>query len=76
MKLLDGTELGLGDRITLGGEMTGVVVAVFASGQYAKDFPASEWSYLEAGILVESIEAGIIHYVAADEDMVLIERTE
>ena len=69
MRVLRGMEIG--DRIRIQG-MTGVVVALISEGKFAPDYPAEQWAYLEAGILVDTDEAGLIHY--ADLDDITIEK--
>jgi len=69
MRVLRGLEIG--ERIRIQG-MTGVVVALISEGKFAPDYPAEAWAYLEAGILVDTDEAGLIHY--ADLDDITIEK--
>ena len=69
MRILRGLEIG--DRIRIQG-MTGVVVALISEGKFSPDHPAEEWAYLETGILVDTDEAGLIHY--ADLDGITIEK--
>lgn len=70
----DGKPIMLGDKVVLAGGMTGVVVAVIEAGQYAPRYKASEWEYLAKGVLVESPEAGLVHYDNIDNDFSLVER--
>jgi hypothetical protein len=51
----------IGDRIRIQG-MIGLVVAIISEGKFASTHPAEEWAYLEVGILVDTNEAGLIHY--------------
>ena len=74
MKLCDGTDLLLGDRISLGTGVTGVIVIVFDKAQYSENYPESEWAYLAQGILVESPEMGLVYFTEADENMALLGR--
>ena len=74
MKYSDGKPVLLGDKVDLGGEMTGTVVAVIGAGEFSSGYPASEWSYLSLGVLVESPEGGLLHYTSTDQDFILIER--
>ena len=46
--------------------MTGLVVALISEGKFAADYPAEKWAYLEVGLLVDTDEAGLIHYSNLD----------
>jgi len=74
MKYIDGKSVLLGDRVDLGGGMTGVVVAVIDVGEFSSGYPADEWSYLSVGALVESSEGGLIHCPESGHDFALLER--
>lgn len=74
MKYVDGKSVLLGDKVDLGGGMTGVVVAVIDAGEFFSGYPAGEWSYLSVGALVESVEGGLIHYPDSEGDFTLLER--
>jgi hypothetical protein len=74
MNYADGQEVLLGDQVSLGGGMTGRIVAVIDTGAYSKGYLIEEWSYLLRGALVVSPEAGLVHYPASDQDLVLISR--
>ncbi len=74
MKYADGRSVLLGDKVDLGAGVTGVVVAVIDSNEFASGYKPEEWAYLLVGALVESEEAGLTHYKMCDDDFVLIER--
>lgn len=61
MKYIDRKSVQLGDKVSLGGGMTCIVVAVIDAGEFSIGYPADEWSYLSEGALVESSEGGLIH---------------
>lgn len=73
MNYSNGKVVLLGDPVGLGGGMTGVVVAVIETKDFAKGYIPDEWIYLKTGVLVESPEAGIVHYPQFPEDVALIE---
>ncbi|TCV91628.1 hypothetical protein EC912_11058 [Luteibacter rhizovicinus] len=75
MRYLDGQEVMLNDVVDLGSDWTGWVVAVMDTRQYSAEHPGAQWGYLEQGAMVECPQAGLIHYVVADEDLVLIRRS-
>lgn len=75
MHYLDGQTAMVGDQVDLGGGMTGVVVCSFDDGLCAPDFPIAEWSELKKGVLVNSEQAGLIHYEQPDIDLQLVGRT-
>jgi hypothetical protein len=74
MKYSDGTDMLVGDKVTVDGAR-GTVVAVIDTGQYSDAYPKG-WSYLKIGALIEADEFGLVHYETADEDLVLIGRAE
>lgn len=54
--------------------MTGVVVAVIDAASFSGEYNADEWRYLSTGVLVESLEGGLIYYESTDHDFDLIAR--
>jgi hypothetical protein len=70
----DGQEVRLGDRVKLGADDGGVVVASIDSGEYSEAHPAAQWAYLKKGVMVEFPTYGLIHYEEAEPDLQLIER--
>ncbi len=74
MKYHDGQEVLLGDHVSLGGGMAGSVVAVIDTGEYSQGYLVEDWSYLSAGTLVISPDAGLVHYLVPDQDLVLMRR--
>jgi hypothetical protein len=63
----DGTDARVGDRVVIDGGHRGRIVACLDRGEYASDYVAAEWSYLERGLLVETDSGGLVHY--ADQDV-------
>jgi hypothetical protein len=51
----------IGDRIITPDGLSGTIVAVIDDGKFSPQYPAAEWSYLGAGVLVVTQEAGLIH---------------
>ena len=74
MHYKDGTPVSVGDQVKVDGDMTGRVVAVIDQGQFASDYPAEQWNYLAVGILIESVQAGLVHYPNPGVDIDLVER--
>ena len=77
MTYADGSSVGLGDRVSLDGGrgFFGVVVAVIGEA-YSPDFPEADWSSLQAGMLVKTTEAGLVHLPAATPEVVLVEKAK
>lgn len=73
MNYSNGKMVVLGDKVSLGGGLTGVVVAVIENKDFAKGYIPDEWLYLKTGALIESPKAGIVHYPQFSEDVALIE---
>ena len=74
MRYPDGQIIMLGDKVDLGGQMTGVVVCSLEDKLFSPDFPESTWTNLKTGILVDSPQWGLIHFPEPNIDLVLIER--
>jgi hypothetical protein len=56
----------VGDRVKVPGRMFGKIVANIDSGEYSTAYPASNWAYLKTGLLVETVEAGLVHLPESD----------
>ncbi|HAT2611333.1 TPA: hypothetical protein I8235_004374 [Kluyvera intermedia] len=74
MKYSDGSDVLLGDVVTLGGGMTGVVVCNFENEEFAKSFHKHEWGDFQTGIMVESPQAGLVYYAKDCIDLTLVKR--
>ena len=74
MKYADGREVRLGDRVSLGQDDQGRVVALVDEGEFDVGHPRDEWSYLKTGMIVEFPSMGRIHYENAEADLVLVDR--
>ena len=74
MKYADGQEMKLGDRVRLGADDGGVVVAMIGTGEYSKEYPEAQWGSLKKGAMVEFPMYGLIHYEQPEEDLELIAR--
>lgn len=74
MKYMNNDEIMLGDQVSLGGGMTGIVVCCFENGQFAPEFKIEDWNDYTEGVMVESPEGGLIYYQYQSEDLELIGR--
>lgn len=74
MKYPSGAIAHLGDRVKLWDGAIGEVVCSIDTGEYSAKYTESEWGYLQRGVLVESPQAGLIHYLEPEPEMILIER--
>jgi hypothetical protein len=74
VKYADGQELRLGDRVKLGQDSGGVVVALIDTGEFTAEHPQTQWGYLKKGAMIEFPLHGLIHYENAEPDLQLIER--
>lgn len=52
----------LGDVVTDRAGLTGRVAAILDKAEFSPECPASEWSYLGRGVLVQTAQAGLVHY--------------
>lgn len=76
MRYPDGQVACLGDKVRLWKDAEGIVVCSLDTGEYSEEFPESEWSYLEVGVLIHSPQAGLIHYLEAENTFELVSRTK
>jgi hypothetical protein len=76
MKYPDGQEVRLGDRVKVGEDEGGVVVASIDTDEYSNEHPKAQWGYLKKGVMVEFPKYGLIHYEEPDSDLQLIARAQ
>jgi hypothetical protein len=76
MKYLDGQEVRLGDRVKLGEDDSGIVVASIDGREYSAEHPEAQWSYLKKGAIIKFPQCGLIHYEAPEPDLKLIGRAQ
>jgi hypothetical protein len=76
MNYSSGDNVRLGDKVRIDGTMVGVVVANVEAGIFSNNFPAEEWSYLSEGILVETVEVGLIHFPYETNEIELLSRED
>lgn len=57
----------VGDTVIDRGGLKGRVVANIDGDEFSPVCPKHEWGYLAHGILVETEEAGLVHYETANE---------
>jgi hypothetical protein len=75
MKYFDGQTVRLGDRVRLGEDTGGVVVALIDSEEYDEEYSDWRGDFLKHGILAKFPLYGLIHYEdELDEDLILIAR--
>lgn len=74
MNYSNGELVLLGDKVSLGAGLTGVVVAVIDTQDFSEGYVPDQWLYLSKGVLVESPEAGLVHYPDLNDDFLLLER--
>ncbi len=52
----------------------GTVVCILDDDQFTSRYPASEWSYLRQGTLIETEDGNLFHYLEPDEDFRFVSR--
>jgi len=75
MNYPSGEKVVIGDRVKLWQGCHGTVVCSLDDGQYTPEYPENEWAYLKRGVLIESDEAGLIHYIQPEHSLELIARS-
>lgn len=76
MRYPDGQDVRLGDRVRLGQDDGGIVVASIDTNEYSDEHPKVQWSYLKKGVMIEFRQYGLIHYEEADPDLRLVSRSK
>jgi hypothetical protein len=74
MNYPDGQEVRLGDRVRLGQDDSGIVVASIDTGDYNAEHPQAQWGYLKTGVLIKFSQWGLIHYERPESDLQLVGR--
>lgn len=74
MKYPDGQDVRLGDRVKLGQDDGGIVVASIDTSEYSNEYPEAQWGYLKKGVMIEFSQYGLIHFEEPDEDLQLLAR--
>jgi len=69
-----GRLIRLGDRVRIGGDISGVVVFSLDTGEFGAGFPEAEWRYLARGIMLRTERAGLVHLPESDEDTLILPR--
>jgi hypothetical protein len=67
MNYPDGTVVRLGDRVRLLSGQLGQIVISVDTGEYAADFPASDWADLTEGVLIRADNGALIS-IGTNED--------
>jgi hypothetical protein len=70
----DGVKVRVGDHLKLWDGCYGTVVCSIDDGEYTPEYSEDHWGYLGSGVLIDSTEAGLIHYTSAEDSFQLIER--
>jgi hypothetical protein len=65
----DGQAVRVGDRLRSSDGISGEVVCSFDTDEYSERYPAAQWAYLGKGILLDSPEAGLVHYPETPPDL-------
>ena len=76
LKYWDGRDVKIGDRVKLGEDSGGVVVASIDTREYSPVCTEAEWSFLQKGVLVDFPRWGIVHYEEPDEDLEFLARAD
>ena len=76
MKYPDGQEVRLGDRVRLGNDDAGIVVASIDTGEYSDGDSEAQWGYLKKGVMIKFPLHGLIHYEEPEPGLQLIERSK
>lgn len=76
MNYVDGQKIRVGDKVKLWEGCSGVVVCSMDDDEFAPEYPREEWSYLKTGVMIDSDQAGLIHYPRLADKLQLIARKQ
>src|SRR5713101_5064537 len=74
LKYATGEDIRLWDRLEVWSGCRGLVVFSIDDDAYSTRFPKEHWAYLGSGVMLDTEQAGLIHYSEPDEDMRLLTR--
>lgn len=76
MEYPHGEVLKIGDFVELLDGVRGTVVCKILDSLYSDIYKREDWEYLKTGILVDSEEAGLIHYIELNKVKLLKPRSK
>lgn len=59
---MDEKPIEIGDKVLLDKKYSGVVKAIIEEEKFSDDCPKEAWSYLKAGILIDTDFGGLVQY--------------
>lgn len=68
----NGKVIGVGDRVTIGSGIDGVVVFSIDTDEFSLEFLKDDWNYLGRGIMVKTEQGGLVYLDVSDEDLEII----
>ncbi len=76
MRYPDGQTARCGDRVRLWESVEGTVVCSLDTGEFSAAYAKAEWDYLRRGVLIHSLQTGLIHYLEPEATFELRERAK
>ncbi|WP_155845429.1 hypothetical protein [Chitinilyticum aquatile] len=67
-----GVIIRVGDSVRFSGGMTGVVVVCLDDKTALSDYCLDDWLYLEDGLLIDSLQGGLVHVSTNSGDIEII----
>lgn len=74
MKYVDGQEIKVGDKVSLGTTDEGIVMCSIDTGESSPEQTAEDWSFLKTGVMIEFPSMGLVHFPEQHADLWLIAR--
>jgi len=72
MQDVNGAHIRLGDWVTIGSGIEGSVVFDSDTDETAPEFPKQHWDHLGPGILINTVQAGLVFMSVSDEDLEIL----
>ena len=76
MRYPDGQIARRGDRVHLWNGVEGTVVCSLDTDEFSDEYPREQWAYLRSGVLIQSPQTGLIHYLEPEATFALLERAK
>ncbi len=74
MKYTSGEIARLWDRVEVWPGNRAIVVFSIDTDEFSEDFPKAAWAYLGRGVMLQTEQAGLIHFEDPDNAMLLLAR--
>lgn len=77
MNYAAGGKVELGDVVTFGGGLEGIIICCFDTKEYFPDFEYETFTDVcRSGVMIKTYGGGLVHYSYPDYDLILLSRAD